>query len=123
MKCWPCDWRTVLVSVAALILSACASVGAKGWVELKPESAGSGPMLHIIGTMHHLDLEGGLFVIRDAKGTRYNPVNLPDAFKVEGLAVEADARRRDDVASIAMVGPVVELLRIRRLQGGDAKRQ
>jgi len=38
-------------------------------------------------------------------------------FRVDGLAVEADARRCDDVATIGMVGPVLELLRIRRRPG------
>ena len=119
MRRWLCNWRTVLISVAALTLSSCASVGGKGWVELEPESADSGPTIHISGTVHHLDLEGGLFVIRDTKGTQYNPVNLPDAIRVEGMAVETVARRRGDMASIGMVGPLVELLRIRSRPGGD----
>jgi heat shock protein HslJ len=120
MRCWLCDWQAVLVQVAALTLASCASNGGNGWVELKPEPTGSGPMIHIMGTVHHLDLEGGLFVIRDAEGTQYNPINLPDAFRVEGMAVEVDARRRDDMASIGMVGPLVELLRIRNHPGGHA---
>lgn len=78
MRCWLCNWRTVLVPIAALILLSCASVGEKGWVEPTPQPVGSGPALHITGTVHHLDLEGGLFVIRDTQGTQYNPVNLPD---------------------------------------------
>lgn len=121
MKCWLRDWRTALVPVAALVLSSCASTGSNGWVELKPEPAGSGPTIHITGTVHHLDLEGGLFVIRDAEGTQYNPINLPEAFRVDGMAVEADARRRDNMASIGMVGPLVELLRVRSRPGGDGR--
>jgi heat shock protein HslJ len=120
MRCWLYNWQAILVPIAALILSSCASTGGKGWAELKPETAGSGPTVHITGTVHHLDLEGGVFVIRDADGTQYNPVNLPDAFRVDGMAVEVDARRRDDMASIGMVGPLVELLRIRSRPGGDA---
>ena len=49
--------------------------------------------------------------------TQYNPLNLPTESQVDGLAVEADTRRADDVASIGMVGPMVELLRIRRRVG------
>jgi heat shock protein HslJ len=114
MRSWLCHWRGVLVPIVALILSACAGSSEKGWLELSPENAASEPVLRITGTVHHLDLEGGLFVIRDAGGTQYNPVNLPETFRSEGVTVEADARRRDNVASIGMVGPVVELLRIRR---------
>jgi hypothetical protein len=55
-----------------------------------------------------------LFVIRDVHGAQYNPLNLPQAFRVEGIVVEVDARRSANVASIGMVGPVIELLRIRR---------
>jgi hypothetical protein len=93
----------------------CASGGDPGWVELK--TASTEPVLRITGTVHHLDLEGGLFVIRDATGTQYNPLNLPADFQVEGLLVEAEAQRASDVASIGMVGPLVELLRIRRRTG------
>ena len=67
--------------------------------------------------MRHLDLEGGVYVIEDAGGTRYTPMNLPEAFKQDRMAVEAQARRRDDVMSVSMVGPTVELLRIRERRG------
>ncbi|MGH8646061.1 MAG: META domain-containing protein [Gammaproteobacteria bacterium] len=89
-------------------------------MDLAPQSAGSEPVLHITGTVQRLDLEGGLVVIRDAEGTQYNPINLPEAFRVEGMAVEAEAQRRDDVASIGMIGPIIELLRVRKRPGADA---
>lgn len=121
MKGLPYNMRT-LAPVFMLILTSCASVGekAEGWVALRPEAAGSSPILHITGTVHQLDLEGGVFMIRDAEGTNYNPMNLPEAFRADGMAVEAEARRRDDMASIGMVGPLVELLRIRKRPDGDA---
>lgn len=102
------------------MFASCASTGEDAWVNLRPDPSGSGPTDQISGTIRYLDLEGGLYVIQDAEGTSYNPMNLPEAFRVEGMAVEAEARRRDDIASIGMVGPVVELLRIRRRPGGDA---
>ncbi len=120
MRVRVCTLGVVLVPVTALILASCGGGKENGWVELKPDPAGAGAPIHITGTVHHLDLEGGVFVIRDASGTQYNPVNLPDAFRVDGMSVEADALRRDDMASIGMVGPLVELLRIRSRPGGDA---
>lgn len=51
-------------------------------------------------------------MIRDAEGATFNPTNLPETFRVDGLAIEADAQRRDDLVSIGMVGPMVELIRI-----------
>jgi heat shock protein HslJ len=85
----------------------------EGWVEVKPEPAGDGPVLRLSGTVRHMDLEGGLYVIRDAEGTNYNPTNLPEAFRIDGLAVEAAAQARDDLMSIGMVGPMVDIVRIR----------
>ncbi len=112
MRCVLRNWRAVSVSTAALILVSCAS-RKHDWVELKPDAAGPGPSMQITGTVHHLDLEGGLYVIRGTEGTNYHPTNLPEAFRVAGMAVQADARRRDDLASIGMVGPIVDLVRIR----------
>jgi heat shock protein HslJ len=119
----------ILVLIVALTAAACGggrSVNGTGpsgneYVELEPESGDSGTMLHISGTVRHIELEGGLFVIEDADGTRYNPTNLPETFRVDGKVVEADARRRDDMVSIGQVGPIVELVRIReRAAEGDA---
>ncbi len=39
------NWRDVLLAIGALILPSCASVGERAWVDLKPESMGSGPIL------------------------------------------------------------------------------
>lgn len=121
MQCWLLFWRPALVSIAGLGLLSCATAGSNGWVELEPDPAGSGPAFHLRGVVHYLDVEGGLFVIRDAEGTQYNPINLPEAFRVDGMAVEAEARRRDDMASIGMVGPLVEMLRVRSRPGEHAR--
>ena len=89
------------------------------WVELLPAVVGSTSAFRVVGNVQHLNLEGGVFVIRDSEGVQYNPMNLPEAFRIPGLRVEADARRREDTASIGMVGPIIELVRIRRQAGGD----
>jgi heat shock protein HslJ len=104
-----------------LVLAACASGGGGSgqWVELETEAGSDAPVMQLRGTVRHLGLEGGVFVIRDDAGTQYNPTNLPQSFRVDGKAVEAEARRRDDMASIGMVGPMVELIRIRERAGGD----
>lgn len=109
--------RAVPASVLILILASCASTGEEqeGWVELMPEEEEAGSSIRLTGTVRHVDLEGGVYVIRDAEGTNFNPTNLPAAFRAEGLAVEAVAQRRDDLMSTAMVGPLVDLLRIREI--------
>jgi heat shock protein HslJ len=104
-----------------LCLAACASGGAgresNPWEDLG-RGKESGPVFHLGGTVRHVELEGGLFVIDAADGTRYVPTNLPPDYQIDGLALEAEARRRDDMASIAMVAPLVELVRIRRAPAG-----
>lgn len=108
------SWRAGLMAFAAATVAACATPRDPGWVELPSTSMDSGQVLQITGTVHRLEVEGGIFVIRDAQGTQYNPTNLPDAFRKDGLRVEAEARRRDDMVSIGMVGPIIELRRIRQ---------
>ena len=112
---------TRVVASLTLCLAACASGG--GGRESNPwEDLGrgkeSGPVFHLGGTVRHVELEGGLFVIDAADGTRYVPTNLPPDYQIDGLPLEAEVRRRDDMASIAMVAPLVELVRIRRAPAG-----
>jgi hypothetical protein len=91
-------------------------IDADGWTLLVPASASEAAVIRIVGTVRYLDVEGGQYVIVDpVKETRYNPTNLPREFQVDGTYVEADARRRDGMVSIGMVGPIVELIRIRHL--------
>lgn len=70
--------------------------------------------MHIEGTIRHLDLEGGVWVLEGDDGTTWNPTNLPEGFRTEGLEVEAEARIQEDAMSMAMVGPLIEIVRIRR---------
>lgn len=90
--------------------------GARGWVELASEA--DGPTIRITGTVEHQEVEGGVWVIRTDEG-KYQPMNLPPAFQVDGMAVQAEAVRRTDMVSIGMVGPLVELLRIRQSDAGS----
>jgi uncharacterized membrane protein len=107
--------------VALLLLALAACAADEDWDVLTPGAAGTGAeVTRVSGMVTHLDLEGGLFVIRDDDGTNFNPTNLPGSYRVEGTPVEADVLVRDDVASIAMVGPVVDIVRLRRT--GEAPR-
>ena len=71
-------------------------------------------IIRLTGTVHHLDMEGGVYVIRTEDGTQYRPIELPEEFRVDGLPVEAEVKRRDDIMTVDMAGTAVELLDIRK---------
>ena len=104
--------QVLRVLAVALLLAACAP-NKQPWTELKPDGEG-GPPFHLTGTVTRMDIEGGLWVIRAQDGARYNVINLPQDFRVEGAVVEVDARRREHVQTIDMAGPSIDILRIRR---------
>lgn len=66
------------------------------------------------GTIHHVPQEGGVYVIRTADGTQYRPKELPEEYRIEGLAVEVKGLRHDDVLTKDMAGQQVDLVEIRR---------
>jgi hypothetical protein len=108
--------RSLALALGALTLTvvACMSTGSK-WVELKADTAATGTPLRISGVIRHNEIEGGFWAIRGDDSVTYDPTNLPEEFKRDGLRVEAEANRRDDMAGIHMSGPLVELRRIRKL--------
>src|SRR5262249_16766271 len=101
------SWRGALV-----ILMACGG-GQSGWVTPTTVAEKEGQQVHITGVVRHLELEGGFYAIRGSDSVTYDPRNLPPEFQKDGLGVEADARRRDDVMGIHQVGVIVDLERIR----------
>jgi hypothetical protein len=66
------------------------------------------------GTIHHVPQEGGVYVIRAADGKQYRPTELPEEYRVEGLAVEVKGLRHDDVLTKDMAGQQIDLIEIRR---------
>jgi hypothetical protein len=99
-------------------LLACKASGNDGWVVVTPSAGPGGQPVRISGVIRHMNVEGGVYVIRADDGVTWNPMNLPPEFRQDGLAVEAEGRRRDDMGGIHQVGPLLELDRIRRREGG-----
>ena len=64
------------------------------------------------GTVEKNDLEGGFFAIDGDDGKTYEPLNLPEAFKRNGMRIKATVRIRDDVGSIRMMGDIIEIVAI-----------
>jgi hypothetical protein len=119
-------YRNVIgLSVAALVLAAaaCSPDGAprRGPVTsdnpAQPAEAirpADREPVQFSGTIHHLPVEGGVYVIRTADGKQYRPKELPEEYRVEGLAVDVKGFRHDDVLTKDMAGQQVDLIEIRR---------
>ena len=80
----------------------------------KEAAARTQDVIHVAGTVHHLPLEGGVWVIRAADGTQYQPLELPAAFRKDGLGVEVRARHRDNVVTTGMAGSTIDVLHIEK---------
>lgn len=87
------------------------------WTAVTPGADSAGAPIRIVGVVRFLSVEGGVFTIRGDDSVTYNPMNLPAEFQKDGLRIEAEGRRRDDMMGIQMVGPIVQLERVRKLDG------
>lgn len=108
---------TTTVRAAALVmtlLGCSAQPPAETWLLVVPAAEITGTPVRVTGTIEHSDLEGGFYLIRAADGTAYDPMNLPDEFRVAGLAIESDVILQPKAAGIRQVGPIVQVVRIRR---------
>lgn len=76
---------------------------------LDPEDVVSG-----VGTIRYIDLEGGFYGLVADDSTRYNPTNLEDAFKEDGLRVRFRGAR-EDVMTIQMWGTPLRITNMLRL--------
>src|SRR6267143_5014372 len=63
----------------------------------------------VTGTVKHVDLEGGFYAIHGSDGVNYDPINLPDAYRRDGLPVTATVKIRPDLVSIHMYGTIAEV--------------
>ena len=70
------------------------------------------------GTVVFIDLEGGFWGIMADDGHRYDPGKLANDFRKEGLRVQMQGRVRTGAVSLRMWGQPIEVLSIKRLDGG-----
>lgn len=70
--------------------------------------------LNFCGTVQHIGLEGGFWGIIADDGKKYDPLNLADDFKREGLRVKVEAVVRNR-AGFHMWGTYIEIRNIRKL--------
>jgi len=105
--------QTLAATVVIVLLSGCGKAETE-WVVAEPPAGTAGTRVEITGVVRHYELEGGFYAIRGDDSITYDPTNLPADFQRDGLRVEAEARRRDDLSGTRQVGPIVDLARIRR---------
>ena len=68
--------------------------------------------LQISGTVVYKDLEGGFYAIDAGDGGKYDPINLPESFRKDGLKVKIKARLKPDAMSSHMYGTIIDILSI-----------
>jgi hypothetical protein len=68
------------------------------------------------GTIRFINLEDGFFGIVGDDGNRYDPINLEEEFRVDGLRVEFKLKKRPEGVSIHMWGIPVEVLEIKKIE-------
>jgi hypothetical protein len=107
-----------LVVLALTMLSCSRSSGDGNWVAMNPDQSVQSDIFPVRGTVRYAGLDRTYVIVLD-DGTQFNPINLPDRFKINGVQVEAQVRRRNDVFSTEMKGPMIEILRIREASEVD----
>jgi hypothetical protein len=107
------------MSVMAIVFALFAFIGcgagatqSDGTTASKKAAHRQADIVEIQGTVVHKDLEGGFFAIEGDDGRTYDPINLPDSYRKNGLRVKATVRRKNDVVSIHMAGDIVEIVNI-----------
>ena len=66
----------------------------------------------ITGTVVYKDLEGGFYAIDGNDGRKYDPINLPEEFRKNGLKVKLSARLKRNAVSFHMYGSIIEVVNI-----------
>lgn len=69
-----------------------------------------------LGTVRHVELEGGFYGIVADDGTRYLPDSLDEAYREDGLRVRFRAEEREGAMTTQMWGTPVTILEIMRLE-------
>ena len=94
-----------IVLFLGTVLTACTST----------QQNGGGVMVEGTGTINHIELEGGFYGIVTDDGRQFDPIDLDESFKEDGLRVRFRAQTVEGVSSIHMWGTLVEIVTIERI--------
>jgi hypothetical protein len=102
--------RNVRLALACVLLLLSLSCGDSPFKPTDPNN------LVGTGTVQFLTLEGGFWAIKADDGVTYEPrPTLTPEFQRNGLRVRFEAKILGDAGGIHMVGPIVEVIQIRKL--------
>lgn len=108
--------RLGVLSLFTFTLASCGQFGAQGGIDSRANTIAEEDLwLEGSGTVVWHEVEGGFYAIRHAEKT-YEPINLPQEFRTEGMRVYFEAKVREDLAGTHMVGPLIELQTIRQIE-------
>ncbi|MCX7875677.1 MAG: hypothetical protein N2321_05835 [Melioribacteraceae bacterium] len=65
------------------------------------------------GTVKYISLEGGFYGIISENNEKFDPINLPNEFKKDGLKFLFSYKERNDLTSIHMWGKIIEIIEIK----------
>ena len=68
------------------------------------------------GTLKFLDFEGGFYGIIGDDGEHYDPLNLGEEFRVDGLRVHFKVRIEEEMVSFHMWGIIVSIISIEEVE-------
>lgn len=68
------------------------------------------------GMIKFIELEGGFYGITGDDGKNYDPINLVQEFRQDGLRVRFELKELKDVATIRMWGTPVEIIKMEQLR-------
>lgn len=108
--------HAVVLGLCLISLAACDNQPNESTEDLTDDtSRTSGKnMIEITGEVQHVSLEGGAWIIHGSDSTRYEPLNLADEYKEEGLKVHVVAQKQPDKMSFLQVGPIIEISSIEK---------
>jgi hypothetical protein len=74
-----------------------------------------GDKMNATGTVVFLPIEGGFYGIQGDDGKKYDPANLPDEFRKDGLRIRYEVKEVKGRAGVHMWGTIVEIVHIEKL--------
>jgi hypothetical protein len=75
----------------------------------------------VTAEVRFVNIGQGCWVLSGKYGHRYEPMQLAEEFRQEGLQVKVTYRSRGDVGSVCMLQDVIEILEIEAVESSTAR--